>query len=333
MVHYETMTSPTQSASSFSSAMDSRQDARAEFVAIDFETANQYRQSACSVGLAKFNAAGDVLDEYYTLIRPPREFGEFYPRNIAVHGIHASDVVHAPQWNDIVSDIENFVGDRALVAHNMPFDGSVINKLTEYYALRPWNNERLCTLKLSRNLLKGQIDSFGLEPVYDYFFPDDVFDHHNAAADALVCGKIFAQLSAQFGDDVIRDVSVKGAKSWYIGHAKTKDTPRIDRRKSYAMPFIPRKVAFLHGAHIAIAGSLSYGPRAQVESLIRSLGGHVSAAVTEKTTLLLVGSNHDAMTSVKIQKAQDLQRKGHMISILNEDEFFRGLSDVSKEFA
>ena len=40
------------------------------FVAIDFETANEKRGSACSVGLAKFDAAGQLVDRCYQLLRP-----------------------------------------------------------------------------------------------------------------------------------------------------------------------------------------------------------------------------------------------------------------------
>ena len=40
-----------------------------DFVAIDFETANQNRGSLCSVGLVKVSG-GIKVDEYYTLINP-----------------------------------------------------------------------------------------------------------------------------------------------------------------------------------------------------------------------------------------------------------------------
>ena len=41
------------------------------FTTIDFETANQMPQSACSVGLAKFDEEGRVIDKFYSLIKPP----------------------------------------------------------------------------------------------------------------------------------------------------------------------------------------------------------------------------------------------------------------------
>lgn len=40
------------------------------FVALDFETANGKRASACWIRLAKFDAEGRVEDTYHSLIRP-----------------------------------------------------------------------------------------------------------------------------------------------------------------------------------------------------------------------------------------------------------------------
>lgn len=59
-----------------------------EFTAIDFETANRYADSACS--LAAVSIAGQaVMHEGYTLIKPP--FNRFDEDNIRIHGI-------TPQW-------------------------------------------------------------------------------------------------------------------------------------------------------------------------------------------------------------------------------------------
>lgn len=40
-----------------------------DFVAIDFETANQHRSSVCSVGIVVVKD-GEIVDSYYSLIRP-----------------------------------------------------------------------------------------------------------------------------------------------------------------------------------------------------------------------------------------------------------------------
>lgn len=46
-----------------------------DYIAIDFETANTYANSACSVGLVRF-IDGKEADSVYTLIRPSKKCGE-----------------------------------------------------------------------------------------------------------------------------------------------------------------------------------------------------------------------------------------------------------------
>lgn len=68
------------------------------FVALDFETANGKRASACSVGLAKFDDNGQLAGTFHSLIKPHPEHSFFQPANIWVHGIRPDDVADAPEW-------------------------------------------------------------------------------------------------------------------------------------------------------------------------------------------------------------------------------------------
>jgi DNA polymerase-3 subunit epsilon len=58
------------------------------FTAIDFETANSYRGSPCSVGMVKVRD-GQIVDESSTLIHPPAGFDHFDGFNTWLHGINA----------------------------------------------------------------------------------------------------------------------------------------------------------------------------------------------------------------------------------------------------
>src|ERR1700733_15276228 len=61
-----------------------------DFTAIDFETANSYRGSPCSVGLVKV-PDGRIVDESSTLIHPPARSDHFDSFNIWLHGIKRRD--------------------------------------------------------------------------------------------------------------------------------------------------------------------------------------------------------------------------------------------------
>lgn len=65
------------------------------FVAIDFETADYYRDSACQVGMAKVEN-GRIIDRFNMLLRPPRQ--QF--RLSHIHGITWRDVTSAPTFEE-----------------------------------------------------------------------------------------------------------------------------------------------------------------------------------------------------------------------------------------
>ncbi|OPJ64393.1 DNA polymerase III subunit epsilon [Clostridium oryzae] len=63
------------------------------FIAIDFETANKKRDSACSVGIAVVEN-GQVVQRIHRLIKPKEM--RFLPFNVGIHGITASMVQNEP---------------------------------------------------------------------------------------------------------------------------------------------------------------------------------------------------------------------------------------------
>ena len=72
-----------------------------DFVALDFETANNNASSACQLGVVVVRDS-EIVEVYCWLIRPQRLY--FAPRNIAVHGIRPRQVADAPSmasrwWN------------------------------------------------------------------------------------------------------------------------------------------------------------------------------------------------------------------------------------------
>ena len=86
-----------------------------DFVAIDFETANRHRSSACAIGMCKVQK-GVVVDRYVKYLRP--EPFEFESQNVYVHGIDADMTQYAPTRVEDWGNIQAFVGNLPLVAHN-----------------------------------------------------------------------------------------------------------------------------------------------------------------------------------------------------------------------
>lgn len=122
------------------------------FTAIDFETANSYRGSPCSVGLVRVRD-GQVVDERHWLIRPPVGADWFDRWNTSIHGITADMVADAPRWSEVLPDIVSFIGDDVVVAHNAAFDTGVIRYACAVDNIEWPELKFLCTLVLARRAL------------------------------------------------------------------------------------------------------------------------------------------------------------------------------------
>ncbi len=165
------------------------------FTAIDFETANPKRASVCSVGVVKVRN-GIVVDEYSTVVLPPREHREFSRYNVAVHGITAHDVVGAPTWDQVYPTIADFSAGDALVAHNASFDRSVLTQASQAYGMLVPRSTWLCTRDASRSVLN--LASYRLPDVAEALgLPPH--DHHDAAADAGQCAKVLVAMCRILG--------------------------------------------------------------------------------------------------------------------------------------
>lgn len=171
------------------------------FVTIDFETADYSRESACSVGLVKFQD-GEVIDTFYSLIRPPRLY--IRPDFTDIHGLTVDDVEDAPRFYEIWdSSIKSFIGSFPLAAHNAGFDMGVLSAVLDRYKLEIPALRYFCTCNLSRNTWLG-LPSYALTKLARHFSIE--YNAHNALDDALTCGKLTIMSAEKFGSTNIKEL-------------------------------------------------------------------------------------------------------------------------------
>jgi DNA polymerase-3 subunit epsilon len=152
------------------------------FVALDFETADRYRDSACSIGLVRVEQ-GQVVNKAHYLIQPPRRQFEF----TYIHGITWDQVANQPTFAELWPQLAaTFAGADFLAAHNASFDRSVLNACCRAYNIAPPLPEFVCTVKLARQA--WNIRPTKLPNVCDYL--DIPLNHHDALSDAEACAKI-----------------------------------------------------------------------------------------------------------------------------------------------
>ena len=161
------------------------------YTSIDFETAKYSRESACSVGLVKYQN-GKSVDSFYSLIRPPSLY--IRPDFTEIHGLTIDDVKDAPTFADLWdSAIKPFIGNLPLAAHNASFDMGVLRAVLEWYDLDIPALSYFCTYSLARRTWPG-LESYSLSVLAENF--GIVSNAHNALDDAMTCGRL-VQISAE----------------------------------------------------------------------------------------------------------------------------------------
>lgn len=169
-------------------------------VAIDFETANETRTSACALGLAWIEDGRVVATEEHRI--RPREM-RFLPMNVAIHGIRPEDVADAPEFPELWAALSPRLGGALVLAHNASFDLSVLRHTLDDYGLAAPCCDYLCTVivarrawpELPRHRLNVLADHLGL-----------ALDHHRAGSDAAACGRIALAAAGVLGAARVADI-------------------------------------------------------------------------------------------------------------------------------
>src|SRR4051812_47695809 len=90
------------------------------FAAIDFETADDGRDSACALAVVVVDGTKIVQEEFF-FIRPPRQLF----LNTWIHGISWRDVADSPRFGDLWPRVAPLLdGVEFIAAHNAAFDRS-----------------------------------------------------------------------------------------------------------------------------------------------------------------------------------------------------------------
>jgi len=147
------------------------------FTAIDFETAQGPRYSNCSIGLVHI-VNGKVAKQIDLLVQPPDNY--YFYKNIEIHGISPEMTKHSPTFEKIWHEIEPYIRNQNVVAHNAAFDMNCLEKVLEYYELEFPEFNSHCTYKIYGSALAPLCDKYKIK-----------LEHHNALSDAMACAQLF----------------------------------------------------------------------------------------------------------------------------------------------
>jgi DNA polymerase-3 subunit epsilon len=178
-------------------------DGRVKTLAIDFETANEERGSACAIGLAWIENTSVVRREH-RLIRP-KEL-RFNEHNIRIHGIRPEDVYDKPELPEVLAEFRSDITGGLILAHNAAFDVEVLCASLKKYRQPFPEFSFYCTMSISRYLWP-ELTSVSLFSVARHFGIQ--FRHHDPAEDAFACAQIAIFAAEDVGASEIIDISKK----------------------------------------------------------------------------------------------------------------------------
>lgn len=151
---------------------------RENFTAIDFETAQGKRWSICQVGLVRVEN-GMVKEKLSLLVQPPNNY--YWYSFIDIHGITPEQTANAPSFDLVWQQLEPFIKNQNLVAHNgFSFDFRCLNQTLEYYDIAPPKYQGYCTYRLFDDNLASLCKQYKIQ-----------LNHHDALSDALACARLY----------------------------------------------------------------------------------------------------------------------------------------------
>lgn len=300
-----------------------------DFVAIDFETANEKRSSACAIGLTTVRD-GQIVDSFSRLIRPPELRFSFWNSNI--HGLKENDVKDSPTFDELWPELLPLLENKLVIAHNASFDISVLRHSLHAVSMPIPRLTYLCSVHLSRcvwpdfasHSLGFLADSLGIS-----------LDHHDAGSDSRASAEVVLRsLQKTKANSIVclaNDLDIRLGELYSAEEWVPSSAPSFRSNREFVEIELPEgfdvSSHVFFGRNIAITGELRLFRRKDAFRIIEQFGGCPSESVTKKTSYLITGNQDVRMLakgtteSSKLQKAKKLRENGSDLRIISESDF------------
>lgn len=303
----------------------------ASYVVVDFETANERRDSPCSIGVVRVDDAA-VTSSWRSLIDPEQPFA---PMNTYIHGLNARDVAGAPTFPSVFDRLaETAKGAKALVAHYATFDMQVVMASAARYGRPVPELEFSCTWIFGRHWFKG-LPSYSLEYLVEHFAICEILgssNHHEALWDAGAAMVVAEKGLQQYGLATWADAAAhSGVKLGSIGPGYGASLTRLHTGpiRPVRDPNVPADPDNpLNGVTVCFTGALARYTRREAAQAVVNAGGEIDNNVTKHTDLLVVGTQdlrklEGQQQSAKMRKASKMAASGHHIEVVSERDFYQ----------
>jgi DNA polymerase-3 subunit epsilon len=287
-----------------------------DFIAIDFETANKNRVSACALGLV-FVKNDRIAFQTSFHIKPP--IGEnFSERNIGIHGISAEDVDYAMTFDELwESELSNYLNDSLVIFHNASMDLSVLKNLFEHYSIKEFDIDYVDTMRIAEK--SGNPKK--LEELAK-LFDVDFENNHDPEKDAKACALIFGELTEQYPNykELIGKLNHKEQKQEIKRKQETAEVKieNLDIIQTYSLSKEDVAKIDIAGKGFIFTGDLTID-RNVAKKFIKENGGLVKSRISSNLDFVVLGADFGWS---KIQKVEHFnENKNCQIKILSNRNF------------
>lgn len=305
------------------------------FIAIDFETANHYRNSACALGITKV-VDGRIVESRSWLIRPHQI--AFAEKNIAIHHIRPEMVINEPDFVELAEQIiPYFETSDFVIAHNAAFDFGVLSAVLQTYDLPNPKFIYSCTVQMARkawpDLPSHKLNHLGAHLGLK-------FNHHDANDDARICAEIALAIFREFNL-----VSIQGFDKRFQTHYTKAFTTIMPKKRQSQLRVIHPEASDFNEAHpfyhrkIVFSGRFHELTRAQATIAVVNVGGIPQREISPLTDILVISQagftawNESQTASKKLQFALDYNEEAKKKIVVITERKFRQVLNKYKNHA
>lgn len=283
-----------------------------DYTVIDIETTglDSRFDEIIELGAVRYRNDSEVA-RFQSLVRPDGCISEFIEE---LTGISNEMVSDSPSINDILPQFLQFVGNDALLGHNVNFDINFIYDSASYCNLPPFSNNYTDTMYLSRRLFREERSHKLVDVCSRLNIPQP--EEHRAIADCIrthLCYQAMKQYCMDMGIGISND---------WDAHAK-QITAQTD---------VYNEDGPIYQKVFAFTGTLEQMTRKEAMQAVVNCGGLIGDGVTKKTNFLVLGNNDYCKAikegkSNKQKKAEKMQLDGFDIATISEQVFYDMLQD------
>ncbi|MEG0249801.1 MAG: exonuclease domain-containing protein [Peptostreptococcus sp.] len=325
-----------------------------EYVVLDLE-ATGTSEFNYIIELSAFKVSnGKIIDEYSTLVKPPR-YRLFSKRRRKVQsfcekngkkiyyidkfienltGIDNKMISSAKNEADVIKEFYQFIGESVLIGHGMGNDLTIINKSFNRVLKKELTNYYLDTFVIALFLddkeysLVNLCNRFGIENQ----------DIHRAKSDAyrtyLCYEALIKELKQKYPNSANEDFltwnTIRQEKQTKI--LKNKVMRSLNKKRWSDL----KKYMFSHGnceeilsgASIVISNKISEKDQAHIKEQLELVDAHISNRLGIKTDYYIADKKEFSINNInledkKLRKIINMNKKGSRIRIFNSDEIIK----------